>query len=83
MQRIIQSTADNKAAGIRWLIVEIIKNGGNYLIQWITKQFNFWIQSKHVRACILRNQIRLIPKGVFDGNIKNTRPINLIEVFRK
>ena len=61
----------------------MIKYGGNYLIQWITKQFNFWIQNKQVPPCILRSQIWLIPKGVFDGNIKNTRPINLIEILRK
>ena len=80
---VLARIANNKAAGISGMIIEMVKNAGNKFLTWLLKQFNEWLRLSEVPKVLLKSQIWLIPKGSYDGDIQNTRPINLIEVLRK
>ena len=51
--------------------------------EWLIDSFNFWLSAKELPKYILRSQSFLIPKGVYNEDPSNTRPIHLIEVPRK
>ena len=79
----INQLSTNKAAGINGVTVEMIKNSPSIVQDWLCNCLNCWLELNEVPKCILRSQIWLIPKGLYDGNPVNTRPINLIDVTRK
>ena len=79
----VNACANNKAAGISGLIIEMLKCAGPKIITWITNAFNYWIKNQSIPQKFLRSQIWLIPKGIYNGDVTNTRPINLIECLRK
>lgn len=79
----LKLSADNKAPGISGLISEMMKKAGTKFVTWITNHFNLWIKNCRIPNFLLYSQIWLIPKGIYNGEIQNTRPINLIESIRK
>lgn len=75
--------AKNKAAGISGMKKEMLMLSPLRIHEWLLGAFNEWLKLHEIPKYILRSQIWLIPKGIYDGNPSNTRPINLIEIPRK
>ena len=79
----LNSLPRNKACGVSGVKVEMLQLSSYRIHDWLLDWFNGWIRMRELPRCILQSQIWLIPKGTYDGNPMNTRPINLIEIPRK
>ena len=80
---VLTRMAKDKAPGVSQISTDMLLSIPYQIRKWIVMNVNNWISIGQIPHNLLKSQIWLIPKGVYDEDPKNTRSINLIESIRK
>lgn len=83
LNRAITASKGGKSPGPSGISYEMLKHLGKHGRDSLLRLFNSIITQSHVPTSWLHHHIVPIPKGPWQGDYNNTRPISLLETSRK